>query len=254
MTHLEIFSALESNEFYPYYQPIVNTKTHSIHSYEILARWKRSDKKVVMPLEFLRVAENYSINHLVTLAVLTKALNDNAKTPITLNVNLSPNEFLVPTLFESLEELIEGYNYPKSKITLELTEGECVGGWKELKNKVHYAVGTGWRCSLDDYGVKNQTLQRLTELPVCQFKLDRSLLPEITGIQDHTAKKKCEFIRSLSNLSNNLGIEFVIEGVENSTQASFLNSLGVSLHQGYFYSKPLPIEETLQFPFQLVSA
>ncbi|HFQ5129597.1 TPA: EAL domain-containing protein [Vibrio vulnificus] len=241
----DIVKGLQNGEFYPVYQPIINALDGTIHAYEVLARWQiHKSGENILPFDFFQIAEQSGISHRITLAVIKKALLEHSQRPVALNVNLSPNEFLEPSVFKELENLINQFNYPKELITIEITEGACSMSWSKLRARVLFYVDNKWRISLDDYGIENQTLQRLMELPVTQFKLDRSLVPDLsTNGGDPTTIKKLELIKSISAMSQACGLEFVVEGIECYQTAQYLTRVGVTLHQGYYYAKPMPISQ-----------
>lgn len=237
-----IIAALQQDRFYCVFQPIIDCRSGNPHSHEVLARL-RSDVPA-SPLEFFAIAEQYSIGHLITLHTVEKALEICSHQPIALNVNLSPNQLCHPDTLDDLEKLLEHYSYPQHLVTIELTEAKCDLGWECLKECVGRYAAAGFKISLDDFGVQNQTIQRLLELPITQVKLDKYLLPirhenmKKGSACDDRYNKKLMFLQAILRIANASNIEVICEGIEDQATANVLEEVGVHLHQGYYYVKP----------------
>lgn len=248
---MNLLRALENDCLYPAHQKIIDTKTNRVVAHEILARCKVNGQSYY-PAAFIPKAKHHGVMHEITLYVLEKAIKHNQFAPIVLNANFSPDELALPLITKLLNALIAKYQYPKHLITLEISETPCHATWQSFRNNVKAMRIDGWSFSLDDYGIDNQNLQRLIELPVNQIKLDRTLLPfalryvtdihndSINGLYIEEREKRLSIIKSIAEFSTRAGIEVVAEGVETKAVSDILTEIGVTLQQGYYHHKPEP--------------
>ncbi|MDN3661142.1 EAL domain-containing protein [Vibrio agarivorans] len=253
---MDLLRAVDANSFYPAYQKIINTETNMVVAYELLARCEL-DGEAYYPASFIPKAKLLNITHEITLKVLEIALRDNQYSPTRLNVNFSPDELSLPIISKQLDKLIAKYRYPKQLIRLEITETPCHVTWGLFRDNVNKMRLEGWSFSLDDYGINNQNLQRLIELPVSQIKLDRSLLPSdlfnpnptisasLNQLQKEERLKRLSIIESIARVTSSANIEVVAEGVETKQVADILTGLGVTIQQGFYHHRPEPFPDSL---------
>lgn len=223
-----ITSAIAKRQIRAAIQPIYNTINSKHHAVEALARLDHTQ-----PSHLIEIADIAGMGHLVGLQVLelTVATFQNAPSP--LNVNFSPNQLLNPLVFRSIQHILTTYNYPPSLITIELTEAPLNGTHKKLSSTLKAFIELGTKLSLDDFGVKGQSLLRALELPINQLKIDRAFITNIDRIP-----MKQDIVSSVLQLASKYGVEVIAEGVENKAESDCVQGLGGYLQQGYYWGRP----------------
>ncbi|WP_052343649.1 putative bifunctional diguanylate cyclase/phosphodiesterase [Bacillus massiliigorillae] len=235
--------ALERNELSIYFQPQIDLQTGKITSFEALLRWHNPALGFVSPAEFIPIAEDTGliipIGEWVIEEVcrVIKLWTEKGYEPVKVAVNLSPKQFLQPTLQDVIQSLLTKYNIAPSLLEIEITEGAMQDTSEALKmlNKLKWL---GVSISVDDFGTGYSSLSYLKQFPLDTLKIDRSFVSEV--LSDH---KDAAIITTIIYLAHSLGLEVIAEGVETEAQAEFLRSVKCEKAQGFYYSKPLPISE-----------
>lgn len=239
VTDEEFLVALANGQIQNYYQPKVDFVTGHLSGYEALARWVHPDYGVLTPDMFLPIVTRCKLSAELFDTVLNNALDDikirNLNKKIAINVdqfNLEDSDFAQTFITRCLEREVN-----PSAFIIEITERDTyrnsVSLYKNLtKLRLNYVT-----VSIDDFGTGNSTLEKLSQLPFNEMKIDRSFVFEIKDDQ-----KKKNIVLSICGLAKNLGIRLVAEGVEDHETWSLLKEYGVEVCQGYFVSKPLPLE------------
>jgi diguanylate cyclase (GGDEF)-like protein/PAS domain S-box-containing protein len=243
----ELRRALERGEFKVYYQPIVTLESGKIAGMEALVRWEHPTRGLVLPEEFLSVAEDTGLIVRIGQGVLREACNQMrawqerypSAPPLTVSVNLSPRQFFRPEL---VAEILGETEIDPDSLQLEITEGAL------RSNGVHSANHTlrnlkdlGVQLAIDDFGIGYSSLSYLKRFPVDFLKIDRSF---IAGLGQHTdgASKDAEIVSAMIELTHALGLEAIAEGVETAEQLTRLRQMKCNLAQGNYFSEPLPSE------------
>jgi Amt family ammonium transporter len=157
---------------------------------------------------------------------------------VQLSVNLSGRQLLQPDFPDVLAKLLQTCRIEPSRLRLELTESMLIGNGALALQALQNLRATGVRLCIDDFGTGYSSLSYLHELPIDALKIDRSFIGAIG--QD---ERKHKIVQSIILLGKGLGIEVVAEGVETAQQAEALRQLGCERAQGYYFSKPMPLEQ-----------
>ena len=241
--------ALSEDQFLLYYQPIVNENKQTVGA-EALIRWQHPVKGLVSPMEFLDVLESSGPMLEVGFWVIETALkqlaiwidqglwNEDQK----LCINTSPRQFRDKQFADSVKHYLKRSRVPPSCINIEVTEHNVIHNLKDAVSKMNDLIEMGVGFALDDFGTGYSSLSNLKSLPVNRIKIDKSFITDISSDSSDEA-----MVGSIFALSKHLGLEVVAEGVETATQIDVLKKFNCKRFQGYYYSKPLSVENMTQF-------
>ena len=237
-------TAISKKQFEVYYQPKVNIFDQCLCGGEALVRWIRNGK-VVNPMEFIPVLEQEGTVCILDFYVFEKVCEtiNTWKTkgiePVRVSVNFSRNHLKNPDLVNRIFSIIEKYNVEPEYLEIELTEMSGYDNYENLTRFIKAMKEKGISISIDDFGTGYSSLNLLTDLSVDTIKLDRSYS---TSLEQEEEKTKI-LIENIVNMVHKLGFKVVAEGVETEEQIGFLKEIGCSTVQGFYYDKPLPLEE-----------
>jgi EAL domain-containing protein (putative c-di-GMP-specific phosphodiesterase class I) len=238
-------SGLDNEEFAVYYQPKVNIETGEIKGAEALCRWIRNGK-VVPPMEFIPILEMntdicdldfYMLEH---VCQHMRRWLDEGRDVVRVSVNLSRKHLVDIGLLDHIIAVIDKYSIPHEYIEIELTETTSDTLFTDLKRVVQGLQERGIWTAIDDFGVGYSSLNLLKDLPWKVLKVDKSFVPKDDEDIDSVSNK---MFKHVTSLAYDLGIECVIEGVETVNQLEVLRRNGCEIAQGYFFDRPLPIED-----------
>jgi EAL domain-containing protein (putative c-di-GMP-specific phosphodiesterase class I) len=153
-------------------------------------------------------------------------------------VNVSAHQFAEQDFVPHLEAILKQHAVNPARLKLELTEGVVLNDIAEVVEKMEALNELGVRLSLDDFGTGYSSLAYLKQLPVSQLKIDQSFVRDIT-----TDPSDAGMVRSIIDMAKNFGHDVIAEGVETEEQLNFLKLHGCMTYQGYYFSKPIPLEE-----------
>jgi PAS domain S-box-containing protein len=232
--------ALEADEFFPVFQPLVELRTGQLAGFEVLARWQSPDSGLVMPDQFIPAFESAGLMDALSRDILGKAFGAFSviDRPVMVAVNLSPTQLLDPGLPASLETLARAWKFPLDRLTLEITESALVDDLARAIAVAQDLKSLQCRLALDDFGTGYSSLRHLHALPFDELKVDRSFVLSMES--DRESRK---IVASVVGLGQNLGLMTVAEGVEATTQADMLRWLGCDLGQGWLFGRPLPASD-----------
>lgn len=242
--------AIDRQELTVHYQPIYSLKTGKIEGFEALARWNHKDLGSLSPDKFIPLAEEVGLIDKLGEQVLRQAcsqmifLKDKSVTgsPIYLSVNLSCKQFAEPRLVQKIEQILEETAFPPNLIKLEITESVFFEHKEKAVEMLYQLRDIGIEINIDDFGTGYSNLSYLMQLPISTLKIDRSF---ITPIKKN--RENIEIVEIIVMLARNLGMKVVAEGVETQIQIDQLKRLKCEAAQGYFFSKPMDIEEIMKF-------
>jgi diguanylate cyclase (GGDEF)-like protein/PAS domain S-box-containing protein len=240
-THLR--KAIEKDELSLFYQPQINIATGEVNSFEALLRWKDSEFGFISPNVFIPLAEDTGLIIPIGYWVIEKACqqihtwNTLGYMNIRVAINISPKQFLHLNLVPFIQSMIQTYGIQASSLGIEITEG-AMQDTKETIPILKRMKELGISISVDDFGTGYSSLSYLKQFPIDGLKIDQSFIKDILLDQ-----KDAAIIRSIIHLGQSLGLEVIAEGVEDQQQVEFLAKAKCDKIQGYFYSKPLPVEE-----------
>jgi diguanylate cyclase (GGDEF)-like protein/PAS domain S-box-containing protein len=236
----ELRRALERGELRVHYQPIVELSSSKILGVEALVRWEHRERGLVPPSEFIPLAEETGLVVPLGHWVLDEACRALSTLPeqITLSVNLSGRQLLQPEFCTELKEMLARCRIDPSRLRLELTESMLIGNGAAAIAALTQLRGTGVRLCIDDFGTGYSSLSYLHELPIDSLKIDRSFVGAMGNDE-----RKIKIVQSILVLGKALGIDVVAEGVETQEQVDVLRRLGCERAQGYFFARPVPLEQ-----------
>jgi diguanylate cyclase (GGDEF)-like protein len=231
--------AIERGEFELVYQPEVCFETLQTHAVEALLRWHQPDGQVVMPAQFLQIAEQSGVIMDISDWVLQAAIQEAAQwysrtwPQARVAINVSAPQLMSGSFVEGLEALLNKYGLPPACVEIELTETVLQTGATTVA-ALHQLRELGVSVALDDFGTGFSSLTSLERLPLSRVKIDRSLIASID-----TGTRSPAIVRSIVGLSRSLGLQVTAEGVERPAQLGhLLADRGVQV-QGFLVARPL---------------
>jgi EAL domain-containing protein (putative c-di-GMP-specific phosphodiesterase class I) len=153
-------------------------------------------------------------------------------------VNVSAKQFNQPDFVEKVKNLIHDHKLDSSRLKIELTESVVLSDVGEVITKMHALKALRVRLSMDDFGTGYSSLSYLKQLPLDQLKIDQSFVRDMTSDQNDQV-----MVQTIIDMAKNFHLNVIAEGVETDAQMSLLKHMGCMAYQGYFFSKPVPIEQ-----------
>jgi diguanylate cyclase (GGDEF)-like protein/PAS domain S-box-containing protein len=248
LTLLELESdlrrAVERDEFQVNYQPIVSLQSGRIIGFEALVRWQHPERGMILPAEFISVAEETGLIMQIDRCVLRQACLQMRRwqetLPITrqmkVSVNLSCKQFMQPMIVEQVLEILQETGLDPRSLKLEITESVMMERGDYTMSVLEQLSQAGIELSLDDFGTGYSSLSYIHRFPVSTLKIDQSFIKRIGGEQNG------EIVRAVVALARNLGMEVVAEGIETVVQLDQLRALNCEQGQGYYFSIPVDAE------------
>jgi PAS domain S-box-containing protein len=235
----DLCEALEHDQIVPYFQPLVELRTGTLTSFEVLARWNHPVEGMIRPDEFIALAEETGYIGQLTAVLLRQVFDAAAAIPphVTVAVNISPLQFRDRELPTEIARLAEAGGFPLSRLVLEVTESALVGNVALAREIMSDLKQMGVRLALDDFGTGYSSLKHLQALPFDELKVDASFVRSM-GMTRESRKIAAAVI----GLGQSLGLTTVAEGVETQHQADMLLWLGCDCVQGWLYGRPVPAE------------
>ena len=236
---LELRTALSRGEFELQYQPLLDIKTSNINCCEALLRWNHPQRGVVLPQEFIWLAEETGLIIPIGDWVLRRACTEAARWPegVRIAVNVSPAQFKNRNLVPTVEEALASAGLPADRLEIEITETVLLLEGDALAT-LHTLRGLGIHIAMDDFGTGCSSLSYLRSFPFDKIKIDRSFVSELAAGGELMA-----IVRAVTALGRSLGISTTAEGVETAEQLSLLRSEGCNEVQGFLFSPALPAAE-----------
>ncbi|MBO4266010.1 MAG: EAL domain-containing protein [Lachnospiraceae bacterium] len=239
----EMNTALANNEFVMFLQPQMDLHTQKICGAEALVRWKHPMKGILVPAQFLSLFES---NGFITKMdkfiweLACRYIRDLQKRGIFLpvSVNISRVHIGTTNLSEILMDLVKKYEIDPKYLELEITENLFMEDVDELFSEMSALKELGFKIMMDDFGSGYSSLNMLRNAPVDTLKIDRFFLDEIMS----TDRGKI-IVEASVRMAKQLGLNVIAEGVETQEQLDFLASIDCDIVQGYYYSRPVPVEE-----------
>ena len=244
----DITNAMYRDEFYFVLQPIMHSATQKPVSAEALVRWQKNDK-VVAPDQFIPFLEESSLIVEVGDRILNKVCeyialvkqSDLLPEGFRIAVNISGKQLSDTDFADRVLEILRRHQIAGTYLEFEITESVALENLHATIDKINILKKMGITFSLDDFGTGYSSLNHLKELPVDKLKIDRSFINDIT-----VDKQDENLVRSIIQLSRNLGLTTVAEGVETKQQLDWLASTGDMLIQGYYFSRPIKPKDFTQ--------
>jgi diguanylate cyclase (GGDEF)-like protein/PAS domain S-box-containing protein len=243
----QVFKALADSRLEMHYQPIVNATDGSVFMQEALLRFDTGDggmntlgdySEIVYEGRLTRQLDKWVIDSVLSQ---TKEVLGSEEMPL-VSINIFPTSLLQSDFFTKLNTKMEKMNFPREKLVVEVTE-QLLASHSEVavQNLLNAAHDHGYRFALDDFGVGHGSFQTLKQFPVDYLKIDGSFILDL--VENDVDQN---FVQSISELCSELDITVIAEWIENKETAEKLCSLGVDLHQGYYYSWPKPFNKIME--------
>ncbi|MDE7270981.1 MAG: EAL domain-containing protein, partial [Acetatifactor sp.] len=248
-TEALIRSAIEEDRIEVFYQPIYSTKQKRFVSAEALVRIRNTDGSIMPPGRFIPIAENNGLISRIGEIVFDKTCAFIRENHLRerygieyVEVNLSVRQCEDTKFADLYISIMKKYDMDPSCINLEITESASIQTRNNLLENMRILIDYGVKFSLDDFGNGESNLNYIVNMPVSIVKFDRDMS------QDYFANQKAKFVMEAAmHMIHDMGLEIVSEGIETKEQMEAIVELGIEYIQGYYFSKPLPGDEFLQF-------
>jgi EAL domain-containing protein (putative c-di-GMP-specific phosphodiesterase class I) len=236
-----LHSALQGGQLRVYYQPIVSLATRSLAGFEALVRWQHPERGLVLPAEFISVAEDTGLIGPLDRWVMREACQQMANwhgrfgmdPPLHVSVNMSAIHF-GDQLEEHIQTVLQDTGLDPQQLKLEVTESAVLESPETATERIQRLKRMGIKLSLDDFGTGYASFSHLCQLPYDTLKIDQSFVARIGDDGENT-----EIINAIIVLGHNLRMDVVAEGVETPKQAAQLKTMWCEYAQGFFFSRPL---------------
>ncbi len=236
--------ALERDEFRLHYQPLVELSTGRIVGTEALLRWQHPGLGLLLPVDFIPLAEETGLIIpmgewlLQKVCAQGKAWQEAGFPPLRMAVNLSMRQFNQNTVSGTISQALERTGFDPRSLELEITESIVMQNAEQTIATLHELKSLGLRLSIDDFGTGYSSLSYLKDLPLSTLKLDQSFVSALTKNTNDEAISK-----AIITLAHNLNLKVTAEGVETVGQLEFLRSLDCDEVQGFLFSEAIPADE-----------
>jgi EAL domain-containing protein (putative c-di-GMP-specific phosphodiesterase class I) len=235
----EIENAFKNNEFKIYIQPRYNTQTEEIVGGELLVRWYKNNK-IIYPNKFINKMEKYNLIKKLDLYVLNeicKKMEEWQNNKIKISINQSQKNLLNKNYIYEIRKIINKYNFNKSLLEIELTENIFIENKEVVKKLEKELHNINVQMAIDDFGTGYSSYNLLSEIKIDVLKLDKKLF---NNLENERTKI---IINAIIKMTKELKIESVAEGIEKKEQLEYLKKIKCDEIQGYYFSKPIPLEE-----------
>ena len=243
--------ALERQEFYLNYQPVIALDTGKIEGFEALIRWNHPKKGFISPAKFIPIAEQTNLILPLGMWILNSAclqirqwqdLLQGKNLDFTVSINISGKQFEQEDFIDQLDRIIAETGIEIKHLKLEITETLLMNNTENADRVFNQLRQRNIQLAIDDFGTGYSSLSYLDRFPVDTLKVDRSFVSRL-----NKANQTSTIVKATLDLAHNLGFDVVAEGVETQQQAQQLREWGCEFAQGYFYAKPLDREAAWQF-------
>ena len=241
---LDLRRALAEDQIKVFYQPLFDVSCQQVRGFEALVRWESPERGLVMPNDFIALAEETGLIVEIGERVLELATRQAAEwgDGMTIAVNLSAVQFGATDLVETVETALRSSGLEASRLELEITESVLLKEDESTMNTLHALRNLGVRISMDDFGTGYSSLRYLRSFPFDKIKIDRSFVQEMLASKESSA-----IIRAVLGLGQRLGIATTAEGVETLEQREYLEQEGCDVLQGYLIGRPVCPDEAARF-------
>ncbi|GAB1269200.1 hypothetical protein NBRC116493_24530 [Aurantivibrio infirmus] len=239
----EIRRALENDEFVLHYQPQVDIHSNELTGLEALIRWHHPVRGMVPPGLFIPVAEKSGLISSIGTWVLNQACQqlrswlDLGYDPVTIAVNVSGGELTNSVLLEKVAKALDETKIPANLLKLEITEDTLAGCNEQTSQYLQELRNLGVTLAIDDFGTGYSSLNYLKLFPVDTLKIDRSFVKDLPDDANSAA-----IVSGIIAMGHSLKLQIIAEGIETADQKLFLQKEGCDIMQGFYLSKPLPVD------------
>jgi EAL domain-containing protein (putative c-di-GMP-specific phosphodiesterase class I) len=239
----ELRRGIESDELFLLYQPQVDPGSRVLRGVEGLVRWRHPTRGLLMPDEFIPLAENTGLIHELTTHVIDLGLSQARRWhdeghDLGVAVNISARDLLDRSLPGKVAAALARHGVDPARLELELTENATITDLPRARAILGELRALGVRLAIDDFGTGNTSLAHFRALPIDLLKIDRSFVTNVPGSRADAA-----IVQSTIVLAHDLGLQVVAEGVESEDCNAHLARLGCDFVQGYLFGRPMAAEE-----------
>lgn len=244
----DLADGIDNNQLALYYQPIIDFQDNALVGYEALVRWKHPKLGLISPYEFIPLAEKTGLIHRVGEWVLQRAVSDwkhlqpfcidDSQHQAFLSVNLSAPELCGEGIVERVQACLAAQDMPAASLRIELTETIIVSSLDAVSRTINGLRAMGIGIALDDFGTGYAGLDYLQTLPFSCIKIDKAFVQQM-----HRSERSFQIVKSALELSRQLGLTTVAEGIEDLATAASLKDMGCNYAQGYFFARPMPLQD-----------
>ncbi len=236
----DLWRALERYELELHFQPKLDAAAGTLAGAEALVRWRHPQRGLLLPGEFIEVAERAGLMAALGRRVLVLAaaqcrkwLDTGFDCPVA--VNVSPSQFADPAFVDGVLDTLREAGVPPRLLLVEITESMAMTDFEATAARLARLREAGVRVAVDDFGIGFSNLSQLSRVPLDELKIDRSLVDEI----GRSAKSEA-IIRAIVGMAHALGLRTIAEGIETQAQHEFVRSLGCQSVQGFLFARPMP--------------
>lgn len=246
IAHLK--EAYDAKEFTLHYQPQINAENNEVVGFEALLRWFSKSYGYVPPNRLIPLAESSGLIIPIGWCILEQAIQfairmqSHLKNAFKVSVNISVVQLLENHFVEDLESMLSRYNLSPRLLQLEITESVIIETHDLMISTLNAIRNLGIGLSLDDFGTGFSSLTYLQKLPINEIKIDKSFVDDMLS-----DSKPAKLVEAILYLAHSLNLKVVAEGVETEAQQNYLLSKGCTIMQGYYNSRPLPMEEVILY-------
>lgn len=233
---------LTRGEFIPYYQPIVRMGDGYIAGYEALLRWRHPKHGILLPGDFLRVAEDAGCSEDIDWQIFEQVCRhaaDLSGEGRFISINLSARHFLSQGLAQRLLALLERHDVAPDRLHLEVTEGTLLENPMHIKRTLETFREHGMRIALDDFGTGYSSLSYMHQYPIEVLKIDQSFM---VNLDESDTNQSRMVVRAILALASSLDIQVIAEGIETPLQKDVLERMGCRYGQGFLFARAQPVE------------
>jgi diguanylate cyclase (GGDEF)-like protein/PAS domain S-box-containing protein len=240
---MHLRKAIEKQELILLFQPQIELSTVKVKSFEALIRWNCSNLGLISPSDFIPLAEETGLiipigNWVIeTACKQIRDWNDKGYEDIRIAINISPKQFQQTNLVNKIKTMLEKFHIEPSSLEIEITEG-AMGDKQETIPILKSLKEIGVTISVDDFGTGYSSLSYLKQFPIDVLKIDQSFVKDVLNNE-----KDAAITTTIIHLGRSLGLEVIAEGVEKAEQAEFLLNAQCQKAQGYYFARPLVVEE-----------
>ena len=230
-----------------YYQPIVRSINGKICNGEALARWDDPVRGLLMPSQFIPVLEESMLIHKLDRCIIKqvirdlRSLKDRGLKPLPVSINLSRADFDAGDLVRDICSMADGAQVDRNLICIEITESIVGSDFDYMKSQIEKLRASGFSVWMDDFGSGYSSLDVLQSIKFDLIKFDMSFMKRLDEGDDGKI-----ILTEMMKMATSLGVDTICEGVETAEQVRFLQEIGCSKLQGYYFMKPAPLSEILE--------
>lgn len=241
---LDLNKAVKNQDFELFHQPQIDLKTGKVCSSECLIRWQHPVIGMITPDVFIPIAEDFGLMPSLTLWVVNTALQQQAQlreeTGLNhmISINISGKDLIQDNFTNNISKIIETNNIKPEKIIFELTESISFANNDQAIRSVEQLIALGITISIDDFGTGYSSMAQISHLPFQELKIDRQFIENVCD-----DKKRKVIAETTVKMAKGLGLEVVAEGISSALDEETLRNFGCDIGQGFYYAKPMPIED-----------